>query len=363
MKQFPVIIVTSSVVILAMIGCGLGPTPTPGLSDAEVAATVNAAVAATGAAETNMQATIDAAVAATGVAAGQPAAQPTATATLVVAPTDTPLPEQAAPAPTEAPSTPTIDASTMTEEELAAAIEEAVLAAMVATNQAAAATNEAANDGTVSYEETVTVEVSLANADEALALAEALIVAYYDIYGVYASEAFYALSAIENELVAIEDDIETITQIVIQGGEAASAAIEQIQAAAVAAITNQAQVGVQIQGWHDALQAEIETRAANALATQPDQVASDRVGAIQSAFQYLEVVQTGLADGAISPEELSGIAQAGANASASIRAHGGPGLESVADSIDGVTTQVARGDLPQAKGSLSALESSLPRRP
>jgi hypothetical protein len=251
----------------------------------------------------------------------------------------------------------------MTEEELAAAIEEAVLAAMVATNEATAATNEATNDGTISYEETVAVEVSLANADEALALAEALIVAYYDIYGVYASEALYALNAIEDELAAIEDDIETITQIVIQGSEAATAATEQIQAAAVAAITSQAQVEAQIQGWHGTLQAEIETRAANALATQPNQVASDRFGAVQSAFQYLEVAQSGLADGAISPEELSGIAQAGANATASIRAHGGAGLENVADSIDGVTTQVARGELPQAKGSLSALESSLPHRP
>jgi hypothetical protein len=35
----------------------------------------------------------------------------------------------------------------------------------------------------------------------------------------------------------------------------------------------------------------------------------------------------------------------------------------VAGSIEGLTAQIARGELPQAKGNLDALDASLPRRP
>ena len=187
--------------------------------------------------------------------------------------------------------------------------------------------------------------------------------AYYGAYGEYASEALYALEEVESDLEAMAEDIETIAEILAQGSEAASAAVEELATAAAAASANAAQVQAKTQGWHEALRAEIENRAATALATQPTQIATDRQGAVQCALQYVETVRSGLADGAVSPGELSEIAQAGANASASIRTHGGPGLENVADSIDGLTKQVARGELPQAKGSLDALESSLPRRP
>jgi hypothetical protein len=96
------------------------------------------------------------------------------------------------------------------------------------------------------------------------------------------------------------------------------------------------------------------------LATQPTQIASDRLGAIQSAITYVETTRSGLADGVVSAGELSSIAQAGANASASIQAHGGPQLQGVAGSIDGLTAQIARGELPQAKGGLDSIEASLP---
>jgi len=44
-----------------------------------------------------------------------------------------------------------------------------------------------------------------------------------------------------------------------------------------------------------------------------------------------------LADGKVSPAELTQIAQSGANAGASIRAQGGPQLQNLAGSIDGIT--------------------------
>jgi DNA repair exonuclease SbcCD ATPase subunit len=256
-----------------------------------------------------------------------------------------------------------VDTSTMSEEELAAAIEAAVAEAMVATQAATAATTTATGDGAVSGDETVTVEVSVAGAEEAIALAEALIAAYDETYGAYASETLATLDEIEGDLEAIAESTETIAGILEEGSEAASAAVAELQAAAAAASANAAQAQAQAQNWQATLQAELESRAANALATQPSQVAGDRQAAIQSALGYVETVRTGLADGAISQGELSQIAQAGANASAGIKAQGGPQLQPVAGSIENLTAQIARGELPQAKGNLDALDASLPRRP
>lgn len=358
MKRSTIILSMSSILIFATtIACVRTPPPTPGLSDANVAATVNAAVAATNTAEADMKATISAAVAATNAAA----TQPTPTATLVVVATDAPGTEQPIPAPSPAPpATPAADTSTMSEEELAIAIDAAVAAAVVAADEVAAATDNAATDGTITYEETASVEVTLANADEAIALAEALIVSYYDMYGTYASEALDILNEIEDELDVIADNAEDIAEILEQGSETATVARERIQAAAAAAREQAAQIQTQAQAWQEALHREREHRTAQALAAQPNQIATDRQGAIRSAFTYVETVRSGLADGAISPGELSEIAQAGANASASIRTHGGSGLQNMADSIDGLTRQIARGEWPQAKGNLDVLESSLP---
>ena len=184
----------------------------------------------------------------------------------------------------------------------------------------------AASDGTITYEETVTVEVVLVGAEEAIALAEALIVAYYDIYGAYASETLGTLEEIEEDLNTIVEGIELMMQILEQGDEVASATIEQILAAVQAVDVSAAEIQAQSEGWLEALQAELENRATTALAVQATQIATDRQGAIQSALQYVETARSALADGIISEGELSAIALAGANASASLGARGGPQL-------------------------------------
>lgn len=83
---------------------------------------------------------------------------------------------------------------------------------------------------------------------------------------------------------------------------------------------------------------------------------------MQSAMEYVNGVRGGLADGAISRGELSDIAHKGANASASIKAHGGPQLKPIGDSIDAMAGKIARGELPQVQKELPTLESSLRRR-
>jgi hypothetical protein len=250
----------------------------------------------------------------------------------------------------------------MSEEELAAAIDAAVAEAVAAADEVATATTAAAMDGSVTTEETVTVEVVLSGAEEAIALAEALISAYGQTYGAYAAEVLDTLEDIENELEAIAESTEEVAGILEQGTEAATAAIAQIQAAASAASATAAQLQTRLQDWGETLEIERGNRAATAIATQPSHIAADRPEAIQNTLDYIETVRAGLADGAISSGELTAIAQKGANASAGIRAYGGPQLNGVADSIDALTGQIARGDLPQAQTDLNALQHSLPGR-
>lgn len=360
MKTTNMIALMSGILIFVIFGaCGpLAPSEGPALSDADVAATVNAAVEATNTAGANLAATVDAAVEATKAAeaASSAEAAPTAAATLVVQELPTAVP-------VEAPPTPAVDTSTLSEEELAALIDEAVAEAVAATVGATAAMDAAASDSTITVDETVTVEVALAGAEEAIALAEALIVAYYDVYGAYASETVGTLEEIEDDLNTIAEGVELMMQMVEQGSEAATAAIGQIQAAVQAANVSAAEIQAQVGGWQEALRAERGNREAAALAVQPTEIATNRKDAIQSTLKYVETVRASLADNTISREELSVISLAGANASAGLKAQGAPQLQNLAGSVDALTAQIARGEVPQAKGNLGALEASVPRRP
>ncbi len=368
MKIRPALVALHGILILAslLLACGLGPVATPAPAEADLKATVDAAVAMTGTAQADLSATVDAAVAATN-AAGPPTATPTRVvqATYTTAPTAVPptaAPSTPGAAPTAAPPAPTVDASTMSEEELAAASDAAVTAAVAATQQATAATTTASSDGAISAEETVNVQVTLTNAEEALALAESLVGAYNQLYGEYASETLSTLQAIEDDLTVMSENSQAIAATLEQGSEAASAAITKIKMAADAANAGATQAQAHSKGWLAKVQGELESRASGALAAQPTEIAADRAGALQSAAKYLETVRAGLADGKISPAELTQIAQSGANASASIKAQGGPQLQNLAGSIDGITQQVARGDLPQARKGVDGLAGALPRR-
>ena len=250
----------------------------------------------------------------------------------------------------------------MSEEELAAAIDAAVTAAVAATQRVTTATTTASSDSTLSAEEMVSVQVTFTNAEAAIALAESLIGTYSQVYGEYASETLTTLQAIEADLAVMAENSQAIAATLEQGSEAASAALVKIKAAADAANASAAQVQANSKGWLTKVQGELETRAAGALAAQPTEIAADRQGALQSAAKYLETARAGLADGKVSPAELTQIAQSGANASASIKAQGGPQLQALAGSIDGITQQVARGNVPQARKGVDGLAGSLPGR-
>ena len=81
------------------------------------------------------------------------------------------------------------------------------------------------------------------------------------------------------------------------------------------------------------------------------------------AFQYVDTVREGLVDGKITQLELTNIAQLGANAGTGLKTHGSPQLQELSRSIDTITAQLARGQVPQAKAGVGNLEAALGDRP
>lgn len=331
-----------SLLALAALACGGTATavPTP---DAQ--ATVGAAIAATGTAQAGLQETIDAAVAGT---------QAVGEATRAAVSTPTPAAEYVE----------------MTEEELAALIDQAVVDAAAATEASADAAAQASADGTVTQEEADEIEAYVLDAEEAVALAEELIYAYYALYGELAAETIDLLVGLDEELSALGYELAALVAVLeeidsaLQAGLALSEEVlGELEAAAQAASGIAAQIQAQKEAWIEGLPADIEGRVAAALAVEPNEVAGDRKVAILSAFQYVDAVRGSLADDKVSPSELADIAQLGANASAGLSAHGGPQLQGLAGSIDGITGQIAGGQMPQAKANVGALESALGTRP
>ncbi|NOZ05076.1 MAG: hypothetical protein GXP41_01810 [Chloroflexi bacterium] len=308
-------------------------TPTP-----DVQATVNAAVSATAQAQANVQATVDTAVQATTVAAPTP--------------------------------TPSAEYVTMSEEELAALIDQAVAEASTSTQECSTAATQATADDTVTQDEVQTVEVYLANADEAIAYADEVINAYNDLYGELATESLATLQAIEQDLAvmsqntaAINDSLQEINTTLEAGLTLAEDTINQLESAAQAAQDSAQQAQQQVQGWAKDHQSEIENRAAQALSVKPNNIPADAQSALASAFSYVDAIHGALGDNKITKTELMNIAQLGANTVAGFQSHGDLKLQKFAGSINNLTGQLARGQVPQAKAGLGKFEKSLGARP
>lgn len=318
-------------------------------------ATIDAAVAATSNAQFVAQATIDAAVQATTLAQ-QAQATPTPTNTPVV-PAETPVVET---------SPETADYTTLSEEELVALINQTATAAAEAATQYATAATAATADDTVTAEEVQTIEVYVTGAEEAISATEELIAAYYNLYGDLAAETLAAVEEINNSLVVIAENTEVMSQSLEeinssleQGIALAEETIAQVEAAAQTAGAQSEQIQQQTQSLVELSQGQIEERVNEVLATQPSQIEGDPQAAIQSALEFMNAGQQATADGTISPAELANLAQLGANASASLNAQSIPQLQQLAGTVNGITEQLARGDMAQAQAALGSLGGSL----
>lgn len=309
-------------------------TPTP-----DMQATIDAAVQATNQASQSVQATVDVAV----------------QATVASMPTPTSVP-------------PGGDAyySTLSQEELAALIDQSVDEAMAASAQTTTATTEATTDGDVSDSDVETLQVYVNLSEQAIANAEALIAAYQDLYGDYASEYLQVLNEIEQDLAAIAQSTAQIAAILDQGAQAATQALEQLNDAAQTAQTKAAELQTMAQGRQEKLQDDFQKRLDEIKNLQPTTIATDRQGAIQDTFKYLDSLRNVLGGNKIAAQDIQQIAQLGVNASASIKAQGGPQLQRFSGDIDLLNQQMARGQYPQMKQDFTRIDSdfsSIGKRP
>jgi hypothetical protein len=341
MKNKTIFTLILCLLVSLALACGnSAPTAAP-TSTPDVQATVDAAMAATSAAQAGMQATVDSAMAATSVS---------------MPPTPTPGP--------------TVEYVEMTEEELEALINQAVEDAVVATQEASATTTQATADDSLTYDEAQTVDVYVYAAEQALAYADELIGAYYSLYGELATETVDLLLAVESDLdemaasmYAITDVLAAVEDDLAQGVAMTAEALLQLENASQQASANLEQVQSHVQTWAQGVQSEREDRASAIAAIQPDNVPTDRLSALQSAFSFVDQFHAALGDNKLSRAELNTIAQLGTNVSAGLNQHGGPALQGLSGKVNEITQQLARGQLPQARKGLGSFEISLGQRP
>jgi hypothetical protein len=295
---------------------------------------IQTAIAETAQAEAAFQAAVDQAVEAT-----------------VIAMPPTPTPQ------------PTVDPYTLTEEELAALIDASCEEAAVAYEEASAATSQAASDGIYTEEEIYETVYYVYDAEAAIAYAEELLYLYYDLYGLYASEALELLYLIEDDLEELAYAMTEIEAILSQGAESATAAIEQINTTLANAQVKAEEVRTKAQEHRENLPAVLAERENSFHSLTPTEIASDRDGAILQVYAYLDSVKTAFEDRKVSPDEMRQIAQLAANAKAGIDQGGGPLLQSYGGNIDSITRNISRGAWPTAQRDLGGFETSLPARP
>ncbi len=328
MKKLTLTIILIAMLLASLSACG-GAVPT--LSVADQVAT---AVAATATAEANFENAVADAVEATVVA---------------MPPTPTAQPEP--------------DVYELSEEELAALIDEAVNEAVVATEASSTATTQATSDGTMTEEEIYETAAYVYDAEAAIYYAEELLALYYDLYGAYADDILYLLTAMEEDLDELIYVLEEVEELLLLGAEAATAAIDQLNEAAGNLTEHLAESQQDREEFLTQVKTNLDERESAFAEMAPSEIAGDLNGTLTQLHDYLDTVKASFADGKIDPTEMLQIAQLGANAQASILANGGPQLQNIGVSLDGLTRQISRGEWPQASRSLGGFEASLPSRP
>lgn len=278
---------------------------------------------------------------------------------------------------------PTVDYTTMSEEELAALIDQAVAEAVTATEQTTAAVTTTTSDSAVTSEEVVYVYDYYYNADYYVQYAEDLMAQYYNLYGDLANEMITELNQVETELnqmndtlSSIDSSLQEISSTLDQGLAVAEESIAQLNSAAQQAQTNANELKAQAQDSLSVLQADQQARLDQIAQIQPNNIPTDKLAALQTGFQFIDSANAAMGDNKLSRDELTNLAQLGANAQAGFQQFGGagggqipglpgggPDLSQFSSKFGEITTQFARGQMPQARGNLDGFERSLGQRP
>jgi uncharacterized protein YqeY len=272
---------------------------------------------------------------------------------------------------------PTVEYVNLTEEELATLIDQAVAEAVSATEQTTGAVSTTTSDSTVTTEEVAYVYDYYYYADYYVQTAEDLMAEYYSLYSDLATDMITEMSAIESELSQMNDtltqistSLDEINSTLSQGLTLAQESIDQLNAAAQQAQVNAQELQTQAQDMISVLQAEQQNRVDQLSQIQANNIPTDKIASLQAAFEFVDFANTAMSDNKLSRDELTNLTQLGRNAQSGFqsfgganRPGGGPDLTQFSGKFDEITTQFARGQMPQARGNVSQFESSLGSRP
>ena len=274
---------------------------------------------------------------------------------------------------------PTVEYVNLTEEELAAMIEEAVAQAVAATEQTTTVVYTTTSDDAVTTEEVAYVYSYYYYADYYVEYAEDLLAQYYALYGDLAYEMVAEMNAIQTELNQVNDtlssidsSLQEISSTLSQGLALATETIDQLENAAQQAQTNAQELKNQAQDMLSVLQTDQQNRINQLSQIQPNNIPTDRISALQTGFTFIDTAKAALGDNKLSRDELMNLAQIGANAQAGFQQFGGAGgigagggldLTQFTNKFSEITTQFARGQVPQGRSNLDGFERSLGTRP
>ena len=118
------------------------------------------------------------------------------------------------------------------------------------------------------------------------------------------------------------------------------------------------------------LQLDQEDRLLDLSQIQPDNIPTDRISSLQTAFEFFYTAKLDLSDNQLSRDELTSLAQLGTNAQAGFQTFGGnggiaggPDLSQFNGKFSEIMNQLARGQMPQARSNVDSFERSLGNRP
>ena len=270
---------------------------------------------------------------------------------------------------------PTVEYVTLTEEELAALIDAAVAEAIAATEQTSTSVYYVTEDDVVTYDEVAYLYDYYYYADYYVEYAEELIYEYYDLYADLAYEMMAELNAIEAQLSqmnstlsSIDQSLQQISSTLDQGLALAEETITQLEAAASTAQTNAQELKSNAQDMLSVLQADQQGRLDQISQIQPSNIPTDKITALQTAFEFLDFANGALSDNKLSRDELMNLAQLGRNAQAGFQQFGGadvlgPDLTQFSGKFNEINQQFARGEINRGRENVRGFESSLGTRP
>jgi hypothetical protein len=248
----------------------------------------------------------------------------------------------------------------LTEKELATLIDEVVAEAVAATEQTTIAVTTTTSDSAVTADEVAHVCDYYYYADYYVKYAEDLMAEYNNLYADLAADMITELGTIESELSQLNDALASVTQL--------ESATQQAQ-------VNAQELQSQAQDMISVLQAEQQSCVDQLSQIKANNIPTDKIAALQSAFEFVDFANIAMGDNKLSRDELINLAQLGKNAQSGFQQFGGAGgggglgagradidLAQFSGKFDEITTQFARGQMPQARGNVGEFESLLGSR-